>query len=121
YLTTLSSMWTAVANVADLMQITDLYQDGQECVAPIPELMPLPCCHPCSLLPDPALKGAASSWPSALPEKSERSMPPADQGARHPGAPTRDAAVLTLPPLAPAPAKTTASVGASARGDSTAP
>jgi outer membrane protein, heavy metal efflux system len=47
YLVTLGSAWTAVVDVANLLQTPDLFQLGQEqCVAPVPELAPLPCCHP---------------------------------------------------------------------------
>src|SRR5262249_8621849 len=61
YVTTLGALWTAVVDVANLLQTGDLFQLAPpECVAPVPDLAqlpPLPCCHPCSPLPDPALKG----------------------------------------------------------------
>jgi cobalt-zinc-cadmium efflux system outer membrane protein len=85
YVTTLGTLWTSVVSVADLMQIDDLYLEGEEpCAAPIPDLehlAPLPCCHPCSPLPDPQLKGARGDWPPAIPETPERRMPPAENGA----------------------------------------
>ena len=73
YVTTLGAMWTAVVDVSGLLQTNDLFQVGLEplptvCVAPVPDLehLPLlPCCHPCSPLPDPALKGANGQWPPA--------------------------------------------------------
>lgn len=70
YLATLMTTWTSVTGVADLMQINDLYQFGQEPAAPPPcleQLPPVPCCHPCNRLPDPALKGADGSWPTVMP------------------------------------------------------
>ena len=55
-------------DVAALLQTEDLFQTGEShCPAPVPDLAalaPLPCCHPCSPLPDPALKGADGSWPT---------------------------------------------------------
>ncbi|HMF12993.1 MAG TPA: TolC family protein, partial [Gemmataceae bacterium] len=56
YLTALGSRWTSVVDVANLLQTEDIFQigDHQE-VHPIPELCTLPCCHPCSPLPEPSL------------------------------------------------------------------
>ena len=69
YIATLGSLWTSVVGVADLMQIPELYVDGQEqALPPIPDLAqlaPLPCCHPCQRLPDARWKGADGSWPEA--------------------------------------------------------
>lgn len=71
YLATLMTTWTSVVSVADLMQVNDLYQFGQEPAPALPCLEQLPsvwCCHPCNRLPDPALKGADGSWPLVVPE-----------------------------------------------------
>src|SRR5262249_14016961 len=73
YVTTLGQAWQAVVDVADVLQTDDIYRVGDqvlptECVGPLPEigvLPALPCDHPCSPLPDPALKGANGAWPPA--------------------------------------------------------
>ncbi len=72
YVTTLGQAWQAVVDVADVLQTDDIYRVGAvvvptECVAPLPDLSPLPplpCTHPCSPLQNPALKGAHGEWPS---------------------------------------------------------
>src|SRR4029077_9837110 len=58
YLVTLGAAWTAVVDVAGLLQTTDLFQvAGEQPLAPVPELWelpPLPCCHPtCSVGAEP--------------------------------------------------------------------
>jgi cobalt-zinc-cadmium efflux system outer membrane protein len=70
YVSALGTTWTAVVDVANLLQTPDLFQvtERQE-VHPIPELRPLPCCHPCSPLRDPALYGADGQWSTTGPEK----------------------------------------------------
>jgi cobalt-zinc-cadmium efflux system outer membrane protein len=70
YVTVLGTTWTAVVDVANLLQTPDLFQvtERQE-VHPIPELRPLPCCHPCSPLRDPGLYGADGQWSTTAPEK----------------------------------------------------
>jgi cobalt-zinc-cadmium efflux system outer membrane protein len=73
YVQTLGQAWQAVVDVADVLQTDDIYRLGNEvfpteCPAPLPDigtLPPLPCGHPCSPLPDPALKGADGEWPAA--------------------------------------------------------
>jgi cobalt-zinc-cadmium efflux system outer membrane protein len=66
YLTTRGATWTSVVDVANLMQTDDLFQLGEKLdVPPIPELAPLPCCHPCSPLRDPSLYGGNGPWPAA--------------------------------------------------------
>ena len=71
YITTLGAMWTAVTDVAHLLQTDDLFAGSQtRCVGPLPELGPLfqlPCSHPCSPLQDPVLKGADPRWPAVDP------------------------------------------------------
>jgi cobalt-zinc-cadmium efflux system outer membrane protein len=83
YVTTLGSTLTAVVNVADFLQTEDLYrldQPGEpvQSVAPIPDLeqLPtLPCCHPCSPVKDPALKGADGSWQASMPQEGAKTEP----------------------------------------------
>jgi cobalt-zinc-cadmium efflux system outer membrane protein len=74
YLTTLGATWTSVVDVASLLQTDDLFQiaEKQE-VPPLPELAPLPCCHPCSPLRDPKLYGTHGPWqPAAAEEQPDR-------------------------------------------------
>jgi cobalt-zinc-cadmium efflux system outer membrane protein len=96
YVTTLGALWQAVADVAGLLQTNDLFQVGpvtvpHECVAPVPDLeqlTPLPCGHPCTPLPDPALKGADGNWPPAAltPATAE---PSPDESPAEPAPPPR--------------------------------
>jgi cobalt-zinc-cadmium efflux system outer membrane protein len=92
YIATLGLAWTAVTDLSTLLQTADVFQlCEQQPLAPIPDLEhlpPLPCDHPCTPLPDPALKGAVGSWPPA-----ER---PSEPASKQPDAP---------PPAAPAPDK----------------
>ncbi len=71
YITTLTAMWQAVADMASLLQTDDLFAaGGKHCLAPAPDvaaLLELPCSHPCSPLPDPALKGPPLGWPAVAP------------------------------------------------------
>jgi cobalt-zinc-cadmium efflux system outer membrane protein len=77
YLSTLGAMWTAVVDVANLLQTEDLFQVSERVdVPPIPELPPLPCCHPCSPLRDPALYGRDAPWPPAAPEEQKPGVAP---------------------------------------------
>ena len=83
YVTTLGALWQAVADVADLLQTDDLFQLGLDGSCPeavaVPDLADLPglpCCHPCSPLPDPALKGKQGDWPAAADDALMQ--PPAD-------------------------------------------
>jgi cobalt-zinc-cadmium efflux system outer membrane protein len=73
YVTTLGQAWQAAVDVADVLQTDDIYRVGDhvfptECPAPLPDIgppPPLPCQHPCSPLPNSALKGAHGEWPTA--------------------------------------------------------
>jgi cobalt-zinc-cadmium efflux system outer membrane protein len=51
YLGILSSLWTSVVSVADLLQTDDLFQLGQPLPVPslpdLESLLPWPCCHEC--------------------------------------------------------------------------
>jgi cobalt-zinc-cadmium efflux system outer membrane protein len=76
YVTTLGAMWTAVTDVANLLQTDDLFQIGNEavpteCPAPVPDvehLLALPCCHPCSGGVGVHLKETAdAAWPETAP------------------------------------------------------
>ncbi|HJT78932.1 MAG TPA: TolC family protein, partial [Gemmataceae bacterium] len=71
YLTTLGALWTAVTDISGLIQTDNLYgMGGERCAGPGLELLlALPCCHPCSPLPNPALKGADPTWPVTAPEE----------------------------------------------------
>jgi cobalt-zinc-cadmium efflux system outer membrane protein len=88
YVSTLGALWQAVADVGGLLQTNDLFQMGPEalprqCVSSAPELdqlLPLPCAHPCSPLPDPTLKGADGHWPAAQGTAVTPQMPPAENG-----------------------------------------
>jgi hypothetical protein len=88
-LTALGATWTSVVDVANLLQTDDLFQigDKQE-LAPIPELIQLPCCHPCSPLRDPSLYGGNGPWPPAEPRerssanKPEEAATPPDTGKK---------------------------------------
>ena len=67
----LHDQWTAVVDVAGLLQIPDLFQlsdQRYELHAPdLESLLGLCCRHPCSPLSDPRLYGADGSWPPAVP------------------------------------------------------
>jgi cobalt-zinc-cadmium efflux system outer membrane protein len=69
YLAALGAQWQAVVDVANLLQTEDLFQaDGVFPVAPIPDLehlLQLPCCHPCSPLPNSTAPNVDQSWPPA--------------------------------------------------------
>jgi cobalt-zinc-cadmium efflux system outer membrane protein len=80
YVTTLGQAWSSAISVADLLQTNDIFQIGLEApqvqgVEPVPDLgqlSDLPCDHPCTTMPDPALKGSAGEWPVASPDAMER-------------------------------------------------
>lgn len=73
YLTVLGAQWTAVVDVANLLQLDDLYQHGQQethGLAPVPDLdqlLHLPCCHPCSPWPEAHRQPGDGHWPNAAP------------------------------------------------------
>jgi cobalt-zinc-cadmium efflux system outer membrane protein len=83
YVTILGQAWSSAIGVADLLQTNDLFQVGLEpipiqCVAPLPDLEGLsilPCEHPCTTMPDPALKGKTGDWPPAAPAEAEDRRP----------------------------------------------
>ncbi len=75
YLGTLGNYWQAVSDIASLLQVDDAYQMAEHvehCPMPdLAELLKLPCCHPCSSMPHPALKGVSSmeAPPGARPRR----------------------------------------------------
>lgn len=84
YLQALGEQWRAVVDIAALLQTEDLFRVGAEavpteCLPPLPDfdkLLPLPCQHPCSKVPDPAPRGNVDPvWPPALPEPERLPMP----------------------------------------------
>jgi hypothetical protein len=56
-------------DLASLLQTDDLFQTVEHFevmpVADLEHLLELPCCHPCSPVNDPALRGADLRWPPA--------------------------------------------------------
>lgn len=64
YLTTLGAYWQAVSDIASVLQTDNVYDmatEVEDCPMPdLGKLLKLPCCHPCSELPNPALKGPSS-------------------------------------------------------------
>src|SRR5205823_9682116 len=92
YVTTLGQAWTSVVGLADLLQTNDLFQIGLEApqmqpLEPVPDLdhLPiLPCEHPCTTMPDPALKGADGSWPPASPGQEPPDRRPQNPANRNP-------------------------------------
>src|SRR5262249_49865578 len=61
--------WTAVVDVASLLQTDDVFQlreEGQDlCVPDLESLLPLCCQHPCGPQVDPRWYGADGYWPAA--------------------------------------------------------
>jgi cobalt-zinc-cadmium efflux system outer membrane protein len=93
YLQALAAQWQAIVDIGGLLQTEDLFQVGGEpapleCLPPLPDLdrvLPLPCHHPCSPLPDPALRETMDpTWPAALPQS-----PPARRDEPYPQRPER--------------------------------
>ncbi|OAI40160.1 hypothetical protein AYO40_05120 [Planctomycetaceae bacterium SCGC AG-212-D15] len=84
YIATLGAQWTAVVDVATLLQTDDLFSGGDAtgdplCVAAVPDLsqlLPLPCGHACSPLKDPMLKMGDPHWPAALGDRPVNSSAP---------------------------------------------
>jgi cobalt-zinc-cadmium efflux system outer membrane protein len=106
YITTLGAMWTAVTDVANLLQTDDLFAGSQgHCVGQVPDLQPLfhlPCSHPCSPLQDPALKGSDPQWPAVDPIPVESGKQPEPAG-RPPQDRPHDEAGPEFPLPAPSP------------------
>jgi outer membrane protein, heavy metal efflux system len=98
YLTTLGAAWDATVSITDLLQTNDMFSVTQKLqpVAGVPELPPLPCCHPCSPLKGPIAQ-TGEGWPPALPRRDEPRMPLADEP------PARPASLPEAGELLPAP------------------
>jgi outer membrane protein, heavy metal efflux system len=69
YVTVLGSLWTAVSDLAALLEAEDLFRMGQlENVPAVPDLeqlCPLPCCHPSALWQNPQMQRGDPRWPAA--------------------------------------------------------
>jgi cobalt-zinc-cadmium efflux system outer membrane protein len=105
YVTALAAQWQAVADVANLLQTDDLFDVmDPSCVQPMPDLYhlpPVPCCHPCTPLPDPQLKGADGAWPPPVPGLPSRSMPSAEKESTTHAMASPAEAVLELDTISP--------------------
>jgi outer membrane protein, heavy metal efflux system len=115
YINALGNQWQAVVDVAALLQTDDLFQvvDKYE-PAHVPDLeslFDLPCCHPCSTAPDPALRTADLYWPKAgfaapavLPppqkakEEKKTSAPRSAPPSANVNAPKAATAIPVMPP-----------------------
>jgi cobalt-zinc-cadmium efflux system outer membrane protein len=81
YITTLGQQWQAVVDVTDLLQTPDLFgvEGPKQAVAEIPDLdklCGLPCCHPCSPIPNLHHRVLDGDWPPAMPASPPtRSLP----------------------------------------------
>jgi cobalt-zinc-cadmium efflux system outer membrane protein len=96
YIAALGAQWQAVVDVANLLQTEDLFQaNGVFPVAPVPDLerlLQLPCCHPCSPVPNSVIPGADHTWPPAgfgtsglTPRRSPGEMETRREGEREKG------------------------------------
>jgi outer membrane protein, heavy metal efflux system len=136
YLGTLGAYWQAVSDIASLLQTDNVYQMADEVEnCPLPdlgELLKLPCCHPCSSLPQAALKGISpllsppgqetsppilgvergTSPPAKIPEAPQQSRYLPEPESIAPAGPTIVPARL-LPPLSGGPAVVPGRDGAS--------
>jgi cobalt-zinc-cadmium efflux system outer membrane protein len=105
YLTYLGLMWQAVVDVTNLLQTDDLFQVCERLpVAPIPDLehlLQLPCCHPCSPLPEAALREPDLLWPQAAFRPASQ---PAPANVVPPAQPEVMRIELPVPAPAPQPA-----------------
>jgi outer membrane protein, heavy metal efflux system len=113
YLTTLGAYWQAVSDIASLLQTDNVYLMAEEVSdASLPnlaELLKLPCCHPCSSLPQAEFKGISSfESPPGLPVSPEiRGVETSPAAApKTPAAPKESSALptpaITMPPTADA-------------------
>jgi cobalt-zinc-cadmium efflux system outer membrane protein len=87
YVTILGQAWDAAVNITDLLQTNDMFGVTQKLqpVGPVPELPPLPCCHPCLPFKAPIAQAGDTTWPPALPGPGEPRMPLADEPRGRPG------------------------------------
>jgi cobalt-zinc-cadmium efflux system outer membrane protein len=79
YVTALGLQWTAVADVANVLQTDDLFQMFPcEPVAPVPDLehlLPLPCFHPCGGGPDQGIQGPGGPEMPTVTENKQHLLP----------------------------------------------
>ena len=84
YSTYLAAQWLAVADVANFLQTNDIFQVAEKLEPPsevdLRKLLELPDCHPCSPMPDPALRGADINWPYSGWDRPDTAPPPSLQG-----------------------------------------
>jgi cobalt-zinc-cadmium efflux system outer membrane protein len=96
YISTLGLLWQAVVDVTDLLQTPDFFglggpqHPGHE-IPDLDRLMALPCCHPCSPLPNLHHRVLDGDWPAALPPGSLNA----------PTSESRSPALRKLPPPRP--------------------
>jgi outer membrane protein, heavy metal efflux system len=96
YVTAVGAQWTAVVDVANLLQTDDLFSSGKkeklEPVFDLDSLPALPCDHPCAPIADPKwLHGANGAWPTPDQEKP-KPMPGANGSSEAPAAPAESPA-----------------------------
>ncbi len=66
YVSTLGTLWQAVADVSTLLQTEDVFQAVETEQWPaVPDLEQLPCCHPCVAGSEANIQGADGHWPAA--------------------------------------------------------
>jgi cobalt-zinc-cadmium efflux system outer membrane protein len=104
YLMALGDLWTSVVDLAHLLQTDDMFAPDTPTAAVghcpvLDQLLALPCCHPCSPLPDPALRGANGAWPAVTPAIPATLTGPAEKKAP---APKKEENPPPAPPPAPA-------------------
>jgi outer membrane protein, heavy metal efflux system len=112
YLTTLGLYWQAVSDIASLLQTDNVYEMATElenCPLPdLAQLLKVPCCHPCSSLPDPALKGISpfesppgrAVSPEIIGVEQSPSAPKAPDTPKGPEA-SKKASPASMPPASP--------------------
>jgi cobalt-zinc-cadmium efflux system outer membrane protein len=108
YITALGAQWTAVVDVANLLQTDDLFQVSRtEDVTPIPDLdqfLPPRCCHAGGRCPAKCLPAAVDQERMAGPEKGEHPVQPAHlRGSSGPEPGPRDGEGTKCPRVPPAP------------------
>jgi cobalt-zinc-cadmium efflux system outer membrane protein len=74
YLTALGAQWTAVVDLAHVLQADELFAEGGGAaggqavpVCDLQRLLALPCCHPCGPLPSGTPQPPDESWPPLVP------------------------------------------------------
>jgi len=114
YINTLRDQWSAVVDVAGLLQTSDLFQlseQGERLSVPdLEQLLPLCCVHPCSTVDDRWLRGADGAWPTptSTPALKMIELPPPTPAPSPPK--RRDLEVVPMPEVRAPAATTTAPV-----------